>query len=590
MENIYKQNVQQYNNESQSLQQKVNNITILRFASFIASILCVYFTFKQNNYFLIVPAVFCLVLFFILIKYNDKLIAKKNKAKLLQQINEKEVAFLQTNLSPYYNGQEFANNHHLYTNDVDVFGPHSLYAYLNRTATVMGQAQLANLLKNKNNEATVTANQLAINTLTNDVGFRQNVLAMAQLGNDDKQKFEKITNWCNEVEKPIPLWMRVVMIVLPIVMLILILLYNVTSLPLGWPITYLFIANTLMFSKYGKQLFKIVGGTDKVHNTIKQYGNIIAAIERLQSNSPHIKLLQQQLQYNGVQASAALAKLSTIINNIESIQNLFGAFIVNGLSFFHLHQLKAFANWKKNYASQLQQWLQVIGNVEALNSIANFKANNPTYVFPSFSANNQYSFQQLGHPLIAKQKRICNNWQLNEQNFVILSGSNMSGKSTFLRTIGVNLILANAGAPVCATKAEIGNATLVTCMRLNDSLEENASYFFAEVKRLQQIVNANKNEKCFVILDEILRGTNSDDKQQGTIKVLQKLMQLNATGIVATHDVEVCNWGVKQGETIQLQCFESEIANNELLFDYKLYQGICKNKSATFLLQKNGVI
>lgn len=173
---------------------------------------------------------------------------------------------------------------------------------------------------------------------------------------------------------------------------------------------------------------------------------------------------------------------------------------------------------------------------------------------------------------------------------MILTGSNMSGKSTFLRSLGVNMVLGGIGSVVCASEATILPLPVLVSMRLSDSLSDSESYFFAEIKRLKQIMDVLEEKPAFVLLDEILRGTNSDDKRNGTIEVVKKIIAQKAIGAIATHDIEVCLTTNLHPEILTNRCFEVEIRDNELYFDYKLRSGICKNKSATFLMQKMGVI
>jgi DNA mismatch repair ATPase MutS len=188
------------------------------------------------------------------------------------------------------------------------------------------------------------------------------------------------------------------------------------------------------------------------------------------------------------------------------------------------------------------------------------------------------------------ETRIGNEVSFHPQSFVILTGSNMSGKSTFLRSLGINMVLAGTGSVVCASEAHVHPLPVLVSMRLSDSLSDSESYFFAEIKRLKQIMDGLEVEPAFVLLDEILRGTNSDDKRNGTIEVLKKVIAKKAIGAIATHDIEVCLTTNEYPEILKNNCFEVEIKNDELHFDYKLREGICKNKSATFLMKKMGII
>lgn len=199
-------------------------------------------------------------------------------------------------------------------------------------------------------------------------------------------------------------------------------------------------------------------------------------------------------------------------------------------------------------------------------------------------------FKDLGHPLIAAKKRVCNDIDFSEQRFVILTGSNMSGKSTFLRTVGINLVLAGIGAPICASKASFFPMPIYVSMRLTDSLEDSESYFYAEVKRLKLIMEEAHRQPSFVLLDEILRGTNSDDKQSGTIGVILKLIQEQTFGVIATHDLEVCAITAQHPQILMNKCFEVEIQDDDLRFDYKIRPGVCQNKNATFIMKKMQII
>ena len=257
---------------------------------------------------------------------------------------------------------------------------------------------------------------------------------------------------------------------------------------------------------------------------------------------------------------------------------------------YHLHVLRGLSNWRKNYAVHIEDWLSVIGAFEKFNSLANFSFNNPAFTFPSINENNEIQFEDLGHPLISREKSVTNSIAFQPQSFFILTGSNMSGKSTFLRTLGINMVLAGIGAPVYAHKANVHPLPVIVSMRLSDSLTDSESYFYAEVKRLKYIMDTLDDKPCFVLLDEILRGTNSDDKRNGTIEVIKKMASKKVFGGIATHDLEVCNVADDFPEILTNKRFEVEIKNDELVFDYKLRDGVCQNKSASFIMKKMDVI
>jgi DNA mismatch repair ATPase MutS len=264
-------------------------------------------------------------------------------------------------------------------------------------------------------------------------------------------------------------------------------------------------------------------------------------------------------------------------------------FLLNATVQYHVHIFRRLVKWKKNHRESISQWIEQIAEVESLLSFSNFKVNNPEYCFPNLTGDT-ISFEELGHPLIKKSVRVSNDISFDQQRFVILTGSNMSGKSTYLRTLGIAVILANAGSVIPAKSANFYPIPLLVSMRLSDSLEESTSYFFSEVKRLKLIIDNLNIGPAFVLLDEILRGTNSDDKQNGTIGIVEQMVRLNAIGMIATHDLEVCETTRSHPAYLSNKCFEVEIRDNDLFFDYKLRDGICQNKSATFIMKKYQII
>ncbi|MBC7494487.1 MAG: DNA mismatch repair protein, partial [Flavobacterium sp.] len=303
-----------------------------------------------------------------------------------------------------------------------------------------------------------------------------------------------------------------------------------------------------------------------------------------------LRYLQQKLHFNDKKASQHLKKLSFLFSQMDVFFNAFATILFNGLFLFHLHIVKRLADWKKENASELESWLAVIGEFEMLNSLANLSYNNRDFAFPELNSNFEISFANISHPLLNSQSRVQNDVSFQPQSFTILTGSNMSGKSTFLRSLGINMVLAGIGSVVCASSANIHPLPILVSMRLSDSLADNESYFYAEIKRLKQIMNCLEKERSFVLLDEILRGTNSDDKRNGTVEVIKKMIQKKAIGAIATHDIEVCLTANSYPQQLINKCFEAQIIDNDLYFDFKLRDGVCKNRSASFLMQKMGVI
>ncbi|MNQ80582.1 DNA mismatch repair protein MutS [compost metagenome] len=522
---------------------------------------------------------------------HSRLSFQKQLTTALLQINKNEIAFLKREKLPFENGIEFNDFHHPYAYDLDIFGEHSLFQNLNRTATYIGKKTLANqLLMQLPNDA-ILENQEAVNELKIKIDWRHDFLALATISNDSKASYDSILYWNSFKNNVLPKALIVLSLALPILFFGVLTAYFITSktILLSY-LTYIFIANLMVLGKSFKRIQSEIAKADNVDKIIKQYSLLVEKIEKETFQSKKLIDLQQQLIFKNATASAHLKQLSELFSRMDTISNLVTAIVFNGTFLFNLHVLRALLKWKENYSEELEKWITVIGEFETLNSLANLAYNNPDFVFPEINSEYKIGFSDLGHPLLNPLTRVGNDTHFYPESFVILTGSNMSGKSTFLRSLGVNMVLCGIGSVVCASKANIHPLPVLVSMRLSDSLADSESYFFAEIKRLKQIMDALEEKPAFVLLDEILRGTNSDDKRNGTIEVVKKIIAKNAIGAIATHDIEVCLTTNEYPDILTNQCFEVEIQNNELHFDYKLRNGICKNKSATFLMQKMGVI
>ncbi|MCD8540764.1 MAG: hypothetical protein LRY55_14070 [Leadbetterella sp.] len=333
---------------------------------------------------------------------------------------------------------------------------------------------------------------------------------------------------------------------------------------------WIVLAFTANLALAGTQLARIkkeVVDSKNVAEIIRHYGRILAGIEKEPFRSERLIQLQERLGSKGVHASEEMENLSKLFLKMQGINFELGALALNGTMAYHIHVLRSLLQWKQTHAEELYRWLEVIGETDALNSYANFTYNNPGYAWPALTSRLELDFAEMGHPLIAEQARVNNSVRLTTENFMILTGSNMSGKSTFLRALGVNMVLAGAGAPVCAGNARVHLLPVLVSMRQSDSLSSGESYFFAEVKRLKAIMDQLSGQPCLVLLDEILRGTNSDDKQSGTIGVIKKMISCPVVGGIATHDLTVCQLAAEYPDRLENKNFEVEIINDELAFD-----------------------
>ena len=324
---------------------------------------------------------------------------------------------------------------------------------------------------------------------------------------------------------------------------------------------------------------------------LKIYSKLISHIENEEFKTENFKNLQKELETDQIKAQIAIKKLIKIIDAFDTRLNIFLGVILNGILMWDLLSVMRLERWKIIYGKSIEKWIKIIAEFDFYNCAGNYYFNNPDYIFPEINEDTILNTEELGHPLIFKEKRVNNNFKVQKAGEIdIITGANMAGKSTFLRTVGVNLILALNGFPVCASKFKFQILELFTGMRTADSLKENESYFYAELKRLKHIIEKLKKGKLtFLLLDEILKGTNSIDKAKGSWKFVENLIELKATGIVATHDLSLCKMENEYPHHIMNKCFEVEIDHNNIEFDYKLRSGITKNMNASLLMQQMGI-
>lgn len=588
---IYKAKKIRFSTALTAINKKYNSISVLRLLTIVLFLISSYYYIKTSDIMFVVASIVLFGAFVILMRIHSKLVFEKQVHQALFDINKNENEYLERNKIPFENGQEFNDFNHPYVYDLDVFGDHSLFQNLNRTATFIGKKTLANqlLALAPNNE--ITRNQQAVKELSNKLDWRQEFLAFAKIGNDSQSNYETLLKWSTFNSTPLSKISVFISYFSPLLFLGFLIAYAVTSnIVFVSVLSYLFVFHLIVLGRFMKRIQSEIANSTNIDKTIHQYSLLLQKIEEETFQSEKLIGLQQKLVFKKERASVHLKQLAGLFSKMDSISNFVTAIVFNGTFLFNLHVLQSLIQWKNDHAEALEEWLEVIGELELLNSLANMSYNNPEFVYPTLNTNFEIDFTDLSHPLLNEKTRIGNDVCFHPESFMILTGSNMSGKSTFLRSLGINMVLTGMGSSVCASQANVHPLPVLVSMRLSDSLSDSESYFFAEIKRLKQIMDELENRPAFVLLDEILRGTNSDDKRNGTIEVVKKVIGKKAIGAIATHDIEVCLTTNDYPSMLTNKCFEVEIVNNDLHFDYKLRDGICKNRSATFLMKKMGVI
>ena len=589
---IYKTRLDQFLSLYNQQRQRFNIMSAIRIVLIVVFLLTLYLMIKNDGAVQwIIIAIFSSIAFFILINKHMKLAQKMRMHRALADINQNEHDYLSRTSIPFDDGNEHIFTKHPYTYDLDIFGDHSLFHRLNRTATYIGSKKLAHFLSHRLSNEEIFSQQDAIKEISSKIEWRQEMLAVAMTSDDSQKTYNTLIDWTKTEVKQHSSLMKIISYLLPIMTVLFLVAYawiggDIPRLSFA----FLFLINLGILGKHFRQIKDEILGESQINKSIQKYSRLMYMLESHSFKSTKLQQLQKRLLTDNETASHHIANLSRLFQQMDSVHNPMGAIIFNGMSLYHVHTLRKLQEWKATFAPMISDWLEVIGEIEAINSLSNFAYNNPAYTYPNLNSKEQITFSNLGHPMLPDNIRVCNDVTFIDQKFIILTGSNMSGKSTFLRSLGINMVLASAGAPVCATAANIHPLDIYVSMRLSDSLSDNESYFFAEVKRLKEVMDAADSKLTFILLDEILRGTNSDDKRQGTVEVIKKLISKRVIGVIATHDLKVCDTTSDYPTQLINKNFEVEIREGELLFDYKLRDGVCKNKSATYIMKKMKII
>lgn len=568
------------------LKQKAVQLSVFRLGVFLVTCYLIYLTLGKYPDVFMVSFLGFLLFVFVLIKHQN-LQRKRAIVKAKINSNDTEINVLNRNFHHLESGDEFVNPRHFYSNDIDLFGKGSFFQYLNRTKTKDGKVLLASTLT-ENKITGILEKQNALKELSTKPIWRQHFSALASLVSV-KNTSKSIVGWLSNYSSVFPAYLAKIQVGFSIISIALITLVALGFLSFNYILCWFFIG--LFFTgSYVKKTGNLYTDTDKIRDTFKQYHVLLNEIENEEFSSTILKEKQEIINAETKKASKIFKEFARILDAFDQRNNIVIAVFGNGLFLTEIYNACKVEKWVNSYKHTAEKWFEVVAFFDAQNSLANFVFNKPKFTYPEISLeNNSVEGIYLGHPLLDETKRIDNNFKIKKEEFFIITGANMAGKSTFLRTVSLSIVMANCGLPVCAESFKYSPIKLITSMRTTDSLTEDESYFYSELKRLKFIVDEIAQEDYFIILDEILKGTNSKDKAIGSKKFVEKLTKSKSTGIIATHDVSLCELE-NEFTTIKNYYFDAEIANNELSFDYSLKNGVCKNMNASFLLQKMEIV
>ena len=578
--------------ELKQLQRNKRILTWKRLFSFLGAVAAIWILSAYSWIFAVAVGVILLSLFVYFVFNDLKNSSTIENNQLLISINRKELAALDHKFLDFPDGIEWKPALHNYANDLDIFGRASLYQYANRSTSEQGNKLFADWLLSPANVGVIKERQDSIKELAPQIEWRQQLQAFG-INNQLKLKTEKnILDWLNEESRFIKnkFW-GILRIVFPVLSFTVLGLYiaDVISFDRFLPIILGFLFISYWVSK---QIMPDYIRLNKITGELETLSSSISCIENKDFTSPLLLTLKMDFNSTETKASSTIKNLKKILDRLDYRLNPIIFIPLSALVCWDLQQIFALENWKQKNKTITATWFSSLANFEALSSIANLSFNHPDWSFPEI-VNDDAVFigEEIGHPLIPKEKRVTSSFSTNGLNQIsLVTGSNMAGKSTFLRSVGVNIVLAMMGSPVCAKHISVSHLKVMSSMRISDNLEESTSTFYAELKKLKEIIDAvYANEKAFLLLDEILRGTNSADRHTGSSALLKQLIKHNAAGIVATHDLELAKLSEDFPSNIHNYHFDVKVNNEELYFDYKLNKGICRSMNASILMKKIGI-
>lgn len=590
----YSQLIDKYEQLKNDCEKVINKISNFRLVTFIAGLICSVLAYSRELYlFSLVSILMFGVLFVIFIVKHQKFIERKKYNEALLEINKKSLKRAEGSWHEFEDdGKQYIDKNHKYSYDLDVFGKSSLFQWLNATVTSIGDKKFADIFLNPLKSASeILKRQEAILELSKKLEWRQNFIAEGIVVSKKTNNIEDIVNWTNEPVKLINSKTKVFLIrIIPIlIMSILFFTFVFSIIPYFVAIGLIVVSTSGMFIN---NLFvsKKFAEFSKYKDDMLIYSKMLDLLENEDFESELLKQQINQLKTNHDTAHSQMKKLVKISDMIEIRRNMF-YIIINGLFLWDFQCLIAYEKWKNQSGRKVEDWLNVIGLFEAFSSLSNAYFDKSDWATPEFYTNeNEITGEELGHPLL-DNSRVCNDMAVDKnENVLLITGSNMSGKSTFLRTVGVNLLISYVGLPVCAKQFKCCIMEIYTCMRVSDDLSQNISSFYAELLRIKKIIDDLDSENTiFFLLDEIFKGTNSADRHIGASNLIKRLSESNTMGLVSTHDLELGELEDISKGRIKNYHFEEYYENDKIRFDYKLREGLSNTRNAVYLMRIIGL-
>ncbi len=587
----YQHNIDRNRSAIQKIKNERKNISIARFIVVIVAFGFGWYVWPSVSTVFVIFLLSGILFTMLVFRDVDKLSFIKNYERLVI-INQHELDAIGLSITSYDDGHIFSDPAHAYASDLDLFGPSSLYQWLSRCHAEQSKLLLADRLKAPPFGGRVKKYQEAAKELSVKQASCQQFQSHAIENPLTYATEKKLKDWAASpapgFEKAYWKWVQHIYPIVPVAISLLFAFDYISNRTLVLCLVIFYVVYMILSRKINPEfamLFSIESEVDTIYKQIRH-------IENEKFNTELLQSIQSRLSPTTSNATSTVIRdFHRILKKIEFRSNLVVSPILQFFLIWDIRQVLALNDWKKKNKLQLNEWFTVVSEMEVLVSVASLVHNEPDWCFPQVDDNFfHFDTENIGHPLIKPASRISNNFEMEGTGRIaLITGSNMAGKSTFLRSLGVNTVLALMGAPVCADKMNICNMHLISSMRVADNLSENTSTFYAELKKLQYIIESvNRGEHSLILLDEVLRGTNSTDRHKGSKALVKQLLKENAVAVMATHDTELAH-SESSDKSVSNYHFEGRLIQDELFFDYKIKKGICESLNATALMKKIGI-
>lgn len=586
---FYKRKLALNNTSIKKLMMIMRIMPILKLITFLLAVAVLIFAFQadfRKEYFFVLSFFLIAIFFFLQVK-DAKYYYNLSFFKNLNKVYQDEIAFLNNDFSRFYNGEVFIDKKHEFSYDLDLFGKDSFFQRINRTNTHEGRTCLAKKIINiPQLENEILDKQESLAELVKSDDFRFKFLAICKGFNCSDNNFYKYVE--NETTQTFLTSKIILVMVYSSIFLTLLtsLLAFLNYIPI-WIPSLLFIFQLITPAIYFKKTNKHAAEVGRLHKNMARYAQLLELVNNTNFEAKENVSLKDSL-FSIQNSLKALDKLSSILERFDQRENAYVLVLLNALYLSDIFLLRSYAKWKNMYSRCIKTWIYSLAEFEARISLANYMFNKPEYCLPEIARESEIVIdaKEMGHPFIEKDKVVTNDFSIYKSNFVIITGANMAGKSTFLRCAGINYIMAVNGMRICASEFRFSIFKLFSSMRNSDDLSSGVSYFNAELIRIEELIRfSKKNNHTLIILDEILKGTNSKDKLEGSIMFLKEMLKIPVTGIIATHDLELAKLEDDSTNLFHNYCFEINIADS-IDYSYKIQRGISQNMNATLLLQE----